>query len=163
GRGLVEEPRPAGAAALLASCRDEACLGKDAKVETDGVQVQTDPRAKLAGIERCFSLLHGFEDPDAAWLAQCTIERRALLRSSSRQSRCTRTSPSGCASSGCARSSTSGCDHCRPGAVTSARSTSTTSTTTSGRPRSKPPPGRTCRRTSSRPGTGSGSPRPSGS
>jgi hypothetical protein len=51
GRGLVEDAWPARAGALLASCRDEACLGKDAKVRADGVPVQTDARSKLTGVE----------------------------------------------------------------------------------------------------------------
>ena len=70
GRGLVEDARPARAGALLASCRDEACLGEDAKVRTDGVHVQTDARSKLTGVERRLSLLQDFEDPHTAWVAR---------------------------------------------------------------------------------------------
>ena len=51
GRGLVEDAWPARAGALLAPCRDEACLGKDAKVRADGVEVQTDARSKLTDVE----------------------------------------------------------------------------------------------------------------
>ena len=57
---------------------------------------------------------------------------------SSRRSPSTRTSRTGCASSGTSRSTTSSRARCRPGAATSARSTSRTSTTTSSRPRSRP-------------------------
>jgi hypothetical protein len=71
GRGLVEDARPALSGALFASCRDEACLGKDAKVRANGVPVQTDARSKLTGVEGCLGLLQDFEDPRAAWVAQC--------------------------------------------------------------------------------------------
>src|SRR3990170_4174930 len=78
-RGLVEDPRPARAGALLASCRDEACLGKDAKVRADGVPVQTDARSKLTGVEGRLGLLQGFENPHAAWVTQSAVEFRAEL------------------------------------------------------------------------------------
>jgi hypothetical protein len=71
---LVEDARPARAGARLASCRDEACLGKDPKVRTDGVDVQTDARSQLAGVERRLSLLDDFEDLYAAWVAQGAVE-----------------------------------------------------------------------------------------
>src|SRR2546428_6932836 len=51
GRGLVEDARPARAGALLASCRDEACLRQDAQGGTDRGQGQTDPAAQPTGIE----------------------------------------------------------------------------------------------------------------
>jgi len=57
GRRLVEDARPARSGALFASSGDEACLGKDAKVRADGVQVQTDARSKLTGVEGCLGLL----------------------------------------------------------------------------------------------------------
>jgi hypothetical protein len=57
GRGLVEHAWPARAGALLASCRDEACLGKYAKVRADGVRVQTDARSKLTGVEGSLGFL----------------------------------------------------------------------------------------------------------
>jgi hypothetical protein len=57
GGGLVEDARPARAGALLASGRDEACLGKDAKVRADGVPVQTDARSELTGIEGSLGFL----------------------------------------------------------------------------------------------------------
>jgi hypothetical protein len=57
GRGLVEDAWPARAGTLLASCRDEACLGKDAKVRADGVPVQTDARSKLTGVEGSLGFL----------------------------------------------------------------------------------------------------------
>jgi hypothetical protein len=56
-RGLVEDAWPARAGALLASCRDEACLGKDAKVRADRVPVQTDARSKLTGVEGSLGFL----------------------------------------------------------------------------------------------------------
>jgi hypothetical protein len=79
GHGLVEEARPARAGALLVSCRHKPCLGKDTKVRTDGVQVQTDTRCQLTGIDRRLSLLRKLEDPHAAWVAECAMERRTLL------------------------------------------------------------------------------------
>src|SRR5712691_8681120 len=79
GRGLVEDARPARPGALLASCRDEACLGQDAKVRPDGVEVQTDARAERTGIERRLSLLQDLEDSHTAWVAECAMERRTLL------------------------------------------------------------------------------------
>ena len=79
GRGLVEDARPARAGALLSSCRDEACLGQDAKVRADGVPVQTDARSKLTGVEGSVGFLQGFEDPHAAWVAQSSVEFRAEL------------------------------------------------------------------------------------
>jgi hypothetical protein len=57
GSGLVEDAWPARAGALLASCRDEACLGKDAKMRADGVPVQTDARSKLTCVERSLGFL----------------------------------------------------------------------------------------------------------
>ena len=51
GHGLVEDAWPARAGALLALSRDEACLGKDAKVGADGVHVQTYARSKLTCVE----------------------------------------------------------------------------------------------------------------
>jgi hypothetical protein len=79
GRGLVEDAWPARAVALLALCRDEARLGKDAKVRADGVPVQTDARSKLTGVEGRLGLLQGFENPHAAWVTQSAVEFRAEL------------------------------------------------------------------------------------
>ena len=81
----------------------------------------------------------------------------ASRTSSSRRSPSTRTSRTGCASSGTSRSTTSSRGRCPSGAATSPRSTSRTSSTTSGRPRSRPRAGRTCPPTSSTPGTSSAS------
>src|SRR5262249_53730109 len=77
GRGLVEDAWPARAAALLASCRDEACLGEDVKVGADGVHVQADARSKLTGVERRLSLLDDCEDLHTTWVAQSSVELRA--------------------------------------------------------------------------------------
>jgi hypothetical protein len=41
--------------------------------------VQADARSKLAGVERRLGLLHEFEDPHTAWVAQGAVERRILL------------------------------------------------------------------------------------
>jgi len=41
--------------------------------------VQADARCKLTGVERRLGLLHEFEDPHTAWVAQCAMERRTLL------------------------------------------------------------------------------------
>src|SRR5438093_8982519 len=79
GRGLIEDARPAGSGGLLASCRHEACLVEDAEVRADGVQVQTDARCELTGGDRRLSLLHEFEDPHAAWVAECAMKRRTLV------------------------------------------------------------------------------------
>jgi hypothetical protein len=57
GRGFVEDAWSARAGALLASCRDEAGLGKDAKVRADGVPVQTDARSKLTRVEGSLGFL----------------------------------------------------------------------------------------------------------
>src|SRR5207247_782869 len=80
GRGLVEDARSARAGALLRLCRDEACLGQDAKVRAGGVRVQTDARSERTGIERLLSLLQDFEDPHTAWVAECAMEHRTLPR-----------------------------------------------------------------------------------
>jgi hypothetical protein len=56
-RGLVEDAWPARAGALLASWRDEACLGKDAKVRADRVPVQTNACSKLTGVEGSLGFL----------------------------------------------------------------------------------------------------------
>jgi hypothetical protein len=45
-------------------------------VRTDGVDVQTDARSELAGVERRLSLLDDFEDLYAAWVAQGAVEGR---------------------------------------------------------------------------------------
>src|SRR6266566_5694684 len=55
-RGLVEDAWPPRAGALLASCRDEACLGEDPEVRADGVHVQPDARSKLTGVDWRLSL-----------------------------------------------------------------------------------------------------------
>ena len=57
GHGLIEDAWPAWAGALLSSCRDEACLGKDAKVRADGIPVQADARSKLTGVEGSLGFL----------------------------------------------------------------------------------------------------------
>jgi hypothetical protein len=74
GDGMVEEAWPAGAAALLASCRHESCLGEKAQVQTNGVSVQTGPAGKLTGIKRRLGLLKQLEDPHTARIAQGTVE-----------------------------------------------------------------------------------------
>ena len=65
---------------------------------------------------------YGFSTPEDYFFKS----GRGLSRSSSPRSPSTRTSPSGCASSGSSRSSTSWRVRCRPGAATSRASTSTT-------------------------------------
>ena len=97
--------------------------------------------------------------PDEARTTSSSRAAASRTRSSRRSPR-TRTSPTGCASSGTSRSTTSSRARCRSGAGTSTRSTSRTSSTTSSRPRSRPSRGRTCPPTSRTPGTSSGSPRP---
>ena len=49
-------------------------------MRADGVHVQADARSKLTGVERRLGLLHEFEDPHTAWVAQGAMQRRILLR-----------------------------------------------------------------------------------
>src|SRR5207245_567836 len=79
GCGLVEEAWPARAAALFASCRHEACPGKNAEVQADGVHVQADLSCEFGCVEGRVSLLQDLENPDTAWVAEGAVECCAVL------------------------------------------------------------------------------------
>ena len=121
----------------------------------------TEEERALKGIGSDYAERFGFHDPetDYAYKAPKGLSEQVVRN----RSPSTRTSPSGCASSGSRRSTTSCSARPRRGAATSARSTSTTSTTSSAPRRRTAAAGTRSPTTSRTPSTGSASPRPSAS